>query len=429
MRPVLLCPLPHITIDLVSFKTFIAWRYFRGAQGTGSSSGFLRFVSWVAIGGVALGVATLLLALSIVRGFSQEIEAKIVGFGAHVQVESIRHTPLTAASKLMAQIREQDTVASVQPVVTEFVLLRRSSQDIDGVGLWGTDRLPVYLEDHLTSGSGHLEQGTAIIAPLVVGNALAGNLGLTLGDQVTILSTRNLRDTNSLLMQRPRFKQFEITGIYETTLADFDETYVFTDIDVARQLLNYAPEEVTRFDVMLQDVAAAESVALALEETLGLGILARSIFEIYRGLFAWVDLQEAIIPLIIGVLVLVAAFNVMGTLLMIVLEKTREIGILASMGASQQDIQKLYLHLGFFVGGFGTAIGLVLAWGLGMLQLHYGIIGLPAEAYYMTTAPIALHVTDFVLVAMISLLLCLGASYFPARVASRILPLRVIRFG
>ena len=180
---------------------------------------------------------------------------------------------------------------------------------------------------------------------------------------------------------------------------------------------------------MLQDVTTAESIALTLEETLGLGILVRSIFEIYRGLFAWVDLQEAIIPLVISVLVLVAAFNVMGALLMIVLEKTREIGILASMGTSRQDIQKLYLNLGFFVGGFGTAIGLVLAWGLGMLQLHYGIVGLPAEAYYMTTAPIAMYISDFVLVAMMSLLLCLGASYFPARVASRILPLQVIRFG
>ena len=187
----------------MSFKTFIAWRYLRGAQGSENGRGFLRFVSWVAIGGVALGVATLLLALSIVRGFSKEIETKIVGFGAHVQVESIRHTPLTDASSLMTQIREQDAVVSIQPVVTEFVLLRRSSQDIDGVGLWGTDRLPVYLEEHLTNGSANLEQGAAITAPLVIGNTLAESLGLALGDQVTILSTRNLRDTNALLMTRP----------------------------------------------------------------------------------------------------------------------------------------------------------------------------------------------------------------------------------
>ena len=410
----------------MSFNTFVAWRYLRGAQGGESGSKFLRLISYIAVGGVSLGVATLLLALAVVRGFSEEIETKITGFGAHVQVESIRHAPLDQASELMAEIGEYDAVVSVQPVVTEFVLLRRSSQDIDGVGLWGTDRLPVYLEESVISGSSSFESTT--IPRLVIGNRLAENLNLSVGDRVTLLSTRNLGDTETLLAARPRLKQFEITGVYETALMDFDQTYVFTDINTARQLLDYTSEQVSRFDVMLQDVTAAQSVALLLEESLGLGILARSIFEIYRGLFAWVDLQEAIIPLVIGVLILVAAFNVMGTLLMIVLEKTREIGILASMGASQRDIRRLYLHLGFFVGGLGTVIGLIIAWGLGTLQMRYGIIGLPAEAYYMDTAPISMHVNDFLLVAVVSLLLCLGASYFPARTASRILPLRVLRF-
>ncbi len=410
----------------MSFKSFIAWRYLRGSQINESGSRFLRFISVVAIGSVALGVATLLLALAVVRGFSQEIEAKIAGFGAHVQVESIRHTPLKQATELMGRIREQDEVVAVQPVVTEFVLLRRSGQDIDGVGLWGTDRLPDYLQKHLMAGSGNLEPATN--PQLIIGNLLAEKLDLSTGDRVILLSTRNLTNTKNLFQARPRLKQFEITGIYETALADFDETYVFTDINTARQLLDYMPDEVTRFDVMLQDVTTAESVSLLLEESLGLGVLARSIFEIYRGLFAWVDLQEAIIPLVISVLILVAAFNVMGALLMIVLEKTREIGILASMGASRRDIQQLYLRVGFFVGGLGTITGLVLAWGLATIQSHYGIIGLPAEAYYMDTAPVSLHPTDFVLVAVVSLALCLLASYFPARIASRISPLRILRF-
>lgn len=416
-----------LTADSVSFKTFIAWRYLRGARGGESGSKFLRFITYVAIGSVSVGVATLLLALAVVRGFSQEIETKITGFGAHIQIESIRHTPLNQASELEALIREETTVVSLQPVVTEFVLLRRSNQDIDGVGLWGTDRLPDYLNKHLSYGSGKLE-GTSSSARLVVGGILAKNLNLAIGDQVTLLSTRNLGSPESLLQARPRLKQFEITGIYETALADFDETYVFTDIHTARQLLDYMPDEVSRFDVMLEDVTLAQSVSPLLEESLGLGILVRSIFEIYRGLFAWVDLQEAIIPLVIGVLILVAAFNVMGTLLMIVLEKTREIGILSSMGASQRDIQQLYLHVGFFVGGLGTVIGLFLAWGLATLQFQYGIIGLPAEAYYMDTAPVVLHLTDFILVSVVSLFLCLGASYFPARIASRMSPLRVLRF-
>lgn len=410
----------------MSFQSFIAWRYLRGSHRGETGRKFLRFISYVAIGGVSLGVATLLLALSIVRGFSQEIETKITGFGAHIQVESIRQAPLNQASELQETIAQLDEVSSIHPVVTEFVLLRRTNQEIEGVGVWGTDRIPVYLEDHLVSGSGDLESESG--AKLIVGNTLAENLNLAVGDQVTLFSTRNLGSSETLFTGRPRLKQFQITGIYETALVDFDQIYVFTDLGTARQLLGYTSAQVSRFDVMLKDVEAAETVSMNLEESLGMGVLVRTIFEIYRGLFAWVDLQEAIIPFVISVLILVAAFNVMGALLMIVLEKTREIGILASMGASPRDIQQLYVHLGCLVGGLGTAIGLVLAWGLGTIQLHYGIIGLPAEAYYMETAPIAFHMTDFILVALISFILCLAASYFPARIASRILPLRVLRF-
>ena len=373
-----------------------------------------------------MGVITLLLALAIVRGFSQEIERKITGFGAHIQVENLRHSPLNNASEQWSLIHDQESVVSVHPVVTEFVLLRRTNEDIDGVGLWGTDALPVYLTEQLVMGSTNLQP--MAYAQLIIGSQLAEELHIKVGDLVTLLSTRNLESTESLLNARPRLKQFEISGIYKTSLSDFDRTYIFTDIDTARQLLDYQSDEVSRLDIMLEDVSLAPTVVRSLEESLGLGVLVRSIFEVYRGLFAWVDLQEAIVPLVISVLILVAAFNVMGMLLMIVLEKTREIGILASMGASQSGIQQLYIYLGFFVGGLGTIIGLLLAFGLGFLQAKFGIIRLPAEAYFMDYVPIAFHFGDFILVAVLSLLLCLLASYFPARIASKVSPMQVMRF-
>ncbi len=415
-----------IHFDSVSFKAFIALRYLSGVQGGKSGSKFLRLISLIAIGGVGIGVATLLLALAVVRGFSEEIEAKITGFGAHIQVENIRRAPLDYSSEIITKINENDLVISAQPVVSEFVLIRKSSQDIDGVGLSGVPHLPIYLSDHLISGTSNLDP--ALNPKLIIGNLLAENLNLSVGDYVTLFSTRNFANSETLLNIRPRLKQFEITGVYETSLTDFDQTYVFTDINTARQLLDYSPDEVSRIEVLLEDVSVSESVAYFFEESLGLGILVRSIFEIYQGLFAWVDLQEAIIPLVISFLILVAAFNVMGMLLMIVIEKTRQIGILASMGASRHDIHQLYLYLGFFVGGLGTLLGLIIALGLGTLQYHYGIIGLPAEAYYMDTAPVSLQLSDFLLVTVVSLILCLVASYFPARIASRIPPLRVLRF-
>lgn len=411
----------------------MAFRYLLGAQGREEGRRFVRFITYVAVGGVAVGVAALLLALSIVRGFSREIEAKIVGFGAHVQVESFQDAPLSEAGRMHREMAEMASVAHVAPVVTEFALLRRSATEIDGVALWGTDALPSYLADHLTEGTTSLASDSARRSGLVMGATLARLLGVAVGDRVTVFSMRKTSGDEahplSAIGVRPRVKQFHVAGIYETSLANFDELYVFTDLDVARDLLQYGPDQVTRFDLTLHDVAQADAVARDVEETFGFPVMARTIYQVFRGLFAWVNLQEAIIPVVIGIMIIVAAFNIVGTLLMIILEKTREIGVMASMGASRRVLRRLFLWLGLFIGAAGTGIGLSLAFGLAVLQQRYAIIPLPAEAYYMDTAPVELDPFDFVLVGVIALILCVLAAYIPARFASRIEPLKVIRFS
>ncbi|MDX1546943.1 MAG: FtsX-like permease family protein [Rhodothermales bacterium] len=398
-------------------------------QGGEEGRRFLRFVTYAAVGGVAVGVAALLLAFSIVRGFSREIEAKIVGFGAHVQVESYVDAPLSDAATLQARLAAMPGVERVAPVVTEFALLRRSSTDIDGVALWGTDALPTYLAGAIVSGSADLEPGTG--GPRVIlGEALARQLGVDVGDRLTAFSLRQAGGGDQIpVFARPRARQFSVAGIYATALADFDELYVFTDLATARDLLEYGPEQVTRYDLTLADVTQAAALAEAVEAEFGYPVMARTIYQVFRGLFAWVNLQESIIPLVIGVIVLVAAFNIVGTLLMIILEKTREIGVMGSMGASRRDLRRLFLWLGLLVGAAGTGTGMALALGFGLLQQRFGIIPLPAEAYYMDTAPVELNPLDFVIVGAVALVLCAVAAYVPARVAARIDPLKVIRFA
>lgn len=406
-----------------------------GAQGREEGHRFLRFITYVAIGGVAVGVAALLLALSIVRGFSREIEAKIVGFGAHVQVENLQDAPLDQAGRMQRDIAEMEGVVHVAPVVTEFALLRRSSSEIEGVALWGTDALPPYLADHLLAGTASFAPDTSGRAGLVLGATLARQLDVEPGDRVTVFSMRNRgggnAGTGTALTGRPRAKQFTVVGIYETALANFDEIYAFTSVEVARELLEYDPDQVTRLDLTLREVGPqqADAVALAVEEAYGFPVMARTIYQVFRGLFAWVNLQETIIPVVISVMIVVAAFNIVGTLLMIILEKTREIGVMASMGASRHVLRRLFLWLGLLIGTVGTGLGLGIALVLALLQQRYDLIPLPEEAYYMDTAPIELNPVDFVLVGSIALLLCVLSAYIPARFASRIEPLKVIRFS
>lgn len=413
------------------FERFVARRYLFGAEGRTEGRAFLRFIVYVAVGGVAVGVAALLLALSIVRGFAQEIEAKIIGFGAHVQVESYRDAPLEGAAAQARRLAALPDVRQVAPVVTEFALLRHARNEIDGVALWGTERPPPFLEERLVAGAFDFAPDAEGRPGTVLGEQLARRLGVDVGDRVTAFSLRQSGEGDGGpvgLLAPPRVKQFHVTGLYETSLANFDELYVFTGIEAARALLDYGPDEVTRFDLTLADPDRAEAVAADVEDRLGFPILARSIREVFRNLFAWVNLQESIIPLVISVIVLVAAFNIIGTLLMMILEKSREIGVMGSLGASAKALRRLFLWLGLLIGLLGTGIGEGLALALALLQKRYAIIPLPEEAYYMKTAPVDLDPFDFLVVAAVTLALCALSAYIPARVAARIEPARVIRF-
>lgn len=415
------------------FEHFMALRYLRGAEGGEEGRSFLRFVTYVAIGGVALGVAALLLSLSIVRGFSQEITNKIIGFGSHIQVQNhLEERPLVNAASLQSSILETEGVSEATPIIEDVVLLRQSEKSIDGVRLIGTNTLPNYLREHMQTGRAQLQHGEREHPPIVVGATLANRLGLDVGQVVTAFSLRNdaRGGAQSLQLQRPRVKQFVVTGIYETSLSSIDDHFIFTGLQTARRLTGVPKGGVTRFDITVDDFSAVESTEAAIEDGLTFPATARTIYQIrpFASLFAWVNLQQSIIPLVIGVIVVVAAFNIIGTLLMMILEKTREIGVLQSLGTSGRALKRVFLSLGLLIGLIGTGIGSGVALSLGYVQKRFEIITLPAEAYYMTTAPVQINVFDYLIVAAITLALCGLAAYIPARVAAQVEPVRAIRF-
>ena len=411
----------------------MALRYLWGAEGRAEGRSFLQFVTYVAIGGVALGVAALLLSLAIVRGFSQEITEKIIGFGAHIQVQSfVEEEPLSGASSLQRRLGEVEGITEVSPVVENLVLLRQSNTSIDGVVMLGSRTVPSYMEGRVREGTFRLTAEEDEPPPIVVGASLAERLGLEVGDQVAAFSLRDANGSGASAMgiQRPRVRQFRVGGIYETSMTNIDDTYIFAELSVAQSLAGFKDEEVSRFDLTTADISRADSLAAQIENTFGFPVSARTIYQIqpFSSLFAWVDLQQSIIPLVIGVIVIVAAFNIIGALLMMILEKTREIGVLQSLGVSQRSLKRLFLLVGVLIGVAGATIGSVAALGLSLLQQQYALIPLPADAYYMTTAPIQLNPFDYLLVNGVAILLCALAAYIPARVAARIEPVRAIRF-
>ena len=412
---------------MLAFERLLTLRYLRRAEGKAEGRRFIRFVLYVAIGGVAVGVAALLLALAVVRGFSEEIETRITAIGAHVQVRSLRDAPLDDAATVLRALEGRRGIVSVSPVVQEFGLLRRSRREIDGVLLTGVRELPPFLQQRVIRGSTSLEPPVGTnLPPVILGEALRASLGISLGDRVTTFSVRSR--SRGMASVRPRVKQFRVVGIFETSLDQYDDILVYVGIDEARELLEYRSSEVSRLDLTLTDVRTADSMAIALSDEFDFPVIAESIYDVFSSLFAWVNLQQSIIPVVIGIIILVAAFNIVGTLLMIILEKTSEIGILASMGASGKQLRRLFMCIGLAIGSVGSAIGATLALVLSIVQQKYEVIRLPAESYYMSSAPVRLVVTDFVIVIAITLILCLVMAYIPARIGARLDPVRVVRF-
>lgn len=411
------------------FERHLAFQYLRRAEGEQKGRGFLRFITYLTIGGVAVGVAALLLALSIARGFSNEIEQKIVTFFAHVQVENFTKVPLSNAKQTQKRIEALPHVREVTPVISGFVLARgKGMGNIDGVQVWGVPKAPGLIQKQLIAGTTALEPKGNKKA-LLLGETFARLIGVKVGDTV-VLYTQN-REGNA---QRPKITPAFVAGIYRTGLTEFDELFVYTHIENARALFHYFPDEVSRLDVILEKIQNATPVALQINDEMGISstlrqpIQARTVYEVQAGLFAWINLQKQIIPLLIGIIIVVAAFNMIGMLLMLILEKTAEIGILQSMGASGKSIGKVFLWLGGMIGGVGIAIGVTLSLLFAFLQIRYRIIPLPAESYYMDAAPIAIDAIDFVIAAVVALLLCLIAAWLPARVAAKLDPITTIRF-
>ncbi len=408
------------------FEPFVARRYLLGVEGHDEGKRFLRFVIAAAIAGVAVGVAALLIALATVRGFSGAIEDKIIGFGSHIQLQNIRDEPIRNVEAIDETIWSAAEVLDTQPVVEEFVLIRKNKRVVEGAALVGMDSLPVEIAKSITDGSASLTSGELLRPNLVVGDALAKDLGLTLGDEVVLFSFMNDED-GGVGSTRPRVGRFLITAIYETHLADYDEVYMFTALAGARKLLGYKNNEATRIDVYVDDVSTIQATTEELDDAVGFPLMARSVYEIFRPLFAWVRLQEQIIPLVIGIIAIVAAFNMIAALLMVVLEKTSDIGVLAALGASRRSIKTLFITIGLAIGVLGGLLGAGLALAFGWLQQRYEIIPLPSESYYMTSAPVELAAVDFIVVVLLAVIICGISAYIPARVAANTDPINVIR--
>jgi lipoprotein-releasing system permease protein len=221
---------------------------------------------------------------------------------------------------------------------------------------------------------------------------------------------------------------FVVTGIYETGMSEYDDLYGYTNMKSASYLFDMPSDNVTGFDVMVKDMKEIGATSDTLQNVLGYPYYPRTMYQMYRNLFAWIQLQKKPIPIIIALIIIVATFNIVGTLLMIVLEKMNAVGVLKTLGATRGAITRIFLAQGAFIGALGTLLGSGLSYVLLEIQKRYDVIHIPGNVYFMNTVPVSMHAADFILIGGVAFTLSLLASYLPARAAASLDPLESVRF-
>lgn len=405
----------------MNYKYFISKRYLFSKK----DSKFVSFITYISILGISLGVATLIIAVSILNGFEKEIREKVSGLVSHIQISSFKPEGLANYKNTINIVRENiPGIKSIAPFVQKEAVIRYKGT-IEGIMLKGID-----INTDLSSGRTKIIDGSQNLDPidstfsrLIIGDKLASKLGIKIDDKVIVFGLKGIPSP----VNQPKIKQFKISGIYESGLREYDDLLIYTDIATAQELFNM-DSLVTAVELSLYDSEKINETTDEIRNILRHPHYTRSMYQLYKELFTWVALQKAPTPIILGLIIIVASFNIIGTLLMLVLEKTQSIGILKSLGCNGMDIMKIFIIDGMIIGVLGIIIGNIIGIGLSLLELHFKFFKLP-EQYYMKNVPILLKPELIILISLITVVLIFLATIIPAFIASRFDPVKSIRFS
>jgi lipoprotein-releasing system permease protein len=378
---------------------FIALRYLRSRR----HRGFISFITLIAVVGVTLGVAALIITLSVLGGFEHTIKENVISFTAHLQLVSFQNQLLPNANKTMEIVlSEYPEVKNIAPFLSREGMIR-SANNTDGILIKGVDpRNDISAaRTRMVEGSYNLDQKDRGLEGIILGRRLAQKLEIGVGDRVLLMSLGG----SSVTLSQTRVMQFEVRGLYETGMAEYDETYTYVNLKNAQRLFAVGPM-VSGFDILVHDLDSLENLSQRLPERLGYPYYARTTYEMNRNLFTWIELQRKPIPIIIGLIIIVATVNIIGTLLMMVMEKGKEIGILRALGTNRKKLTGIFLAQGMIIASLGVLLGNIVAFLLCWLELQYRIISLPSGIYFMTHVPIELNPINFLLVSVLALLMC-----------------------
>ena len=407
----------------MSFESFIARKYFR------SGTFFVSFSTLITIIGVTLGVAVVCFVMSMHNGFESEIRNRLLGTTSHISVFPYGGELIEDYEVLRQKL---EAVEGVQ-AASSFVLFKAAVSSLtsgDGIVVRGIN---LDDEDRTSSIGSSVKAGEYSFDPVIdgqdsvagilIGKDLASNLGVYLGDPIVLYSLRG-EDLKS--RTRPRVGRFFVAGIFETGMFEFDGQLAYISLESAQKLFRTG-EAVTTLHLKLDDIYMAEELAPEIDKALEYQYQIIPWNELHKNLFSWIEFEKQILFLGFILIVIVAAFSIISTLVMMTMEKRTEIGILKTMGSVPGQISRIFIYNGLLIGCIGVFLGWAIALSAAYIQNTYKLISLPPDIYFISFLPIDAHLLDFGITGGATLLICFLAALYPARKAARLSVIEVLR--
>lgn len=413
----------------MSFPLFIASRYLVSR----SKRTFISVISVMSVMGVAIGVAALVIVMSVYNGVTDEMREKILGANPHVMVLSTQVGAFDVSDSKgsevspLSRVREVPGVVSAAPFLYAEVLLSTPG-GATGLVVRGGDPAQgksMPLLKHLENGSAEGLAKDGSPAGILVGHDLAWRFHLRVGSRVNLMSPAGQRTTVGFV---PKLKSFRVEGIFKSGMSEFDSRLAYVSLSAAQELMGFPAGRVSGIEAFVKDPYDAAEIARNIADHLGFPFYTRNWIDMNANLFAALQLERFGMFIVLLMVILVGSFSIITSLIMLVMEKTRDIAILMSMGATAGAVRRIFMLQGAIIGAVGTSLGYVLGIVLALLLKKYQFIELPPGVYMMDTLPVIIEPLDLAVIGVVAMLLCFVATLYPARQASRLIPAEALRY-
>ena len=400
-----------------AFELFIGLRYLRAKN----KQAFFSIITFISLGGITLGVASLIIVIAVMNGFQKDLREKILGIKSHIVIYDKTYRAIQDYQRTVDIVKGTKGVVSATPFVFSQGMIKIGSTT-EGAALWGVDPLQQ---------AKVCDADTSILLPaqdkkpgIILGTELAARIYARVGDEVVIITP--IFKTTPLGMI-PKFAKYEVVGIFKSGMYEYDATFAYIYLHDAQQLFEI-PGRISGIDIRVDDINNVKEIGKDLRSNIDNNLGVYDWMVMNKNLFSALKLEKLVMGIILTLIILVAVFNVLSSLIMMVMRKRKDIGIIRTLGVSQRGVMRIFIYQGMIIGAVGTFLGAIIGIAIPLLQKKYHLIKLSGEVYYIDYIPVELKLLDIGLIVVISLLLSFISTIYPARQAAKMDPVDAVRY-